>query len=51
MVDLPGGPVVETSPSKAGCVGSIPDLGAKLSYVSWPKKTKHKRETVLQQMQ
>ena len=38
MVDLPGGPVVETSPSNAGCVGSIPDLGAKLPYVSWPKK-------------
>ena len=36
--DLPGGPVAETSPSKAGCVGSIPDLGAKLPYVSWETK-------------
>lgn len=36
--DLPGGPVAETSPSKAGCVGSIPNLGAKLPYVSWETK-------------
>ena len=30
--DFPGGPVVETLPSSAGVVGSIPDLGAKIPH-------------------
>ena len=36
--DFPGGPVVETSPSCAGGAGSIPDWGADIQHVSWPKK-------------
>ena len=38
--DFPGGPVVKTSPSDAGNVGSIPGWGAKIQHASWPKKTK-----------
>ena len=32
--DFPGGPVVKTSPSNTGAVGSIPDWGAKISHAS-----------------
>ena len=45
--DFPGGPVVKTSPSNAGSVGSIPGLGAKIPHASWPKKPKHKTEAIL----
>ena len=38
--DFPGGPVVETSPSNAGGVGSIPGWGAKIPHASWPKNQK-----------
>ena len=34
--DFPGGPVVETLPSKTECVGSIPDWGTKIPHASWP---------------
>ena len=34
-----GGPVVKTSPSNAGGVGSIPNGGAKILHALWPKKT------------
>ena len=42
--DFPGGPVVKTSPSSAGGVGSIPSWGAKIPHASWPK---HKTEAIL----
>ena len=35
--DFPGSPAVETSPSNAGSVGSIPGQGAKIPHVLWPK--------------
>ena len=35
--DFPGGPVVKTSPSNAGSVGSISGQGAKTPHASWPK--------------
>ena len=35
--DFPGGPVVKSSSSKAQGTGSIPDWGAKMPHVSWPK--------------
>ena len=31
-MDSPGGPVVKTSPSNAGSVGSIPDRGVKIPH-------------------
>ena len=37
--DFPGGPVVKTSPSNTGAVGSIPGWGAKISCLT-AKKTK-----------
>ena len=43
VVGLPGGPVVKTSPSNAGAVGSIPGRGAKIPHASGPKKPKHKK--------
>ena len=46
-MDFPGGPVVKTSPSNAGGVGSIPDWGAKIPHASGPKKPKHKTEAIL----
>ena len=42
--DFPGGPVVKTSPSKAGDAGSVPDWGVKIPHASSPKKTKHKKK-------
>ena len=45
--DIPGGPVVKTSPSNAGGAGSIPGRGAKIPHTSWPKETKHKTEAIL----
>ena len=45
--DFPGSPVVKTSPSSAGDVGSIPGLGAKI-YASWPKnQNTHTTEAIL----
>ena len=38
--DFPGGLVVETSPSNAGYVGSIPGWGAKIPHASLLSKTK-----------
>jgi len=34
--DFPGGPVVKTSPSNAGGVGSIPCWGTKMPCDLWP---------------
>ena len=36
--DFPGGPVVQTLPSNAGGVTSIPGQRAKIPHASWPKK-------------
>ena len=44
--DFSGGPAVETSPSKAGGVRLITAWEAKIPHALWPKKTKHKTETV-----
>ena len=41
--DFRGGPVVKTSPSNAGGVGSIPGWGAKTPRASWPKKQNTKQ--------
>ena len=49
--DFPGGPVVKTSPSNAGDIGSIPGWGLRIPHTSWPKKTKHKIEAMLEQTQ
>ena len=35
--DLPGGPVLKTSPSSAGGTGSIPGWGAKIPHALRPK--------------
>ena len=35
--DLPGGPVVKTSPFNAGCEGSFPGWGTKIPHASWTK--------------
>ena len=35
--DFPGGPVVKTSPSNAGGVGSIPGWGARVPHALQPK--------------
>jgi len=37
VLGLPGAPVVRTSSSKAGDMGSIPGEGAKIPHASWPK--------------
>ena len=42
--DLPGGPVVKTSPSNAGGVGSIPGQGVKIPHVSQPKNQNIKQK-------
>ena len=43
--------MVESWPSKAGVLGSIPGQGAKSPYASWPKKqnkqTKHKGSNIV----
>ena len=41
--DFPGGPVVKTSSSNAGGVGSTPDQGAKILHASWPKSQTNKQ--------
>ena len=45
---FPGGPVVKTSPSNAGGVGSIPDQRAKIPHATRPK---HKAERISRQIQ
>ena len=42
--DFPGGPVVKTSPSNAGGVGSIPVRGAKILHASQPKNQNIKQK-------
>ena len=42
--DFPGGPVIKTSPSIAGGVGSIPGRGAKIPHASWPKNQNVKQK-------
>ena len=41
--DFPRGPVVETSPSSAGGVVSIPVWGAGFPYVLWLKNVEQKQ--------
>ena len=43
--DLPGGPVVKTSPFNVGVVGLIPDQGARIPHDFWPKR-KNRSSTV-----
>ena len=43
--DFPSGPVVKTSPSNAGCTGSVPSQGAKSPHALWPK-SQNKSSTV-----
>ena len=45
--DFSGGPVVETSPSNAGGVGSILGQGAKIQHASGPKNHNIKTEAIL----
>ena len=42
--DFPGSPVVKTSPSNAGGVGSIPGQGAKIPHALWPKNQNIKQK-------
>ena len=35
--DVPGGPTVETSQSRVGGMGLIPERRAKISHASWPE--------------
>ena len=42
--DFPGGPVVKTSPSTAGGMGSITGVGAKISHASWLKNQNIKQK-------
>ena len=39
--------MVETLPSSAAGVGSIPGPGAKIPHASWPEKEKSKAEAML----
>ena len=47
FLGLASGPVVKTSPSNAGDVGSIPDQGADIPHASVAKKPKLKTEAIL----
>ena len=42
--DFPGGPVVKTSSSNAGCAGSIPGRRAKISHALEPKNQNIKQK-------
>ena len=42
--DIPGGPVVKTSPSTAGGAGSIPGQRAKIPHASWSKNQNIKQK-------
>ena len=44
MGDFPGGPVVKTSPSNAGGVGSIPGRGDKIPHALRPEKQNIKQK-------
>ena len=44
---LHGGPVVKTSPSNAGDVGSIPGGEAKIPHASWPKNQTQNRNNIV----
>ena len=46
-MNFTGGPVVRTSPSIEGGVGSIPDGGTKIPTCLEVKKPKHKTEVLL----
>ena len=45
--DFPGGPVVETLPSRAQGVSSIPGQGTKIPHASWPKNQNMKKTEVI----
>ena len=45
--DFSGGPVVKTSSPNAEGTGLIPGWGAEVLYASWPKKPRHKTESML----
>ena len=45
--DFPGSPVLKTSFSNSGCVGSIPGQGAKISHALWPKNQNIKQKHVV----
>ena len=47
---LPGSPVVKTSHSNAGGVGSLPGWGADIPHAP-PKKSKHRTEAIMWQIQ
>ena len=47
MKDFPGCPVVKTLPSNAGCAGSIPGQGAKISHASWSKNQTKNRSNIV----
>ena len=49
--DFPGVPVLRTSLSTAGGVGSIPGQGAKIPNALQPEKKKKKPEAMLKQIQ
>ena len=42
--DFPGSPVVKTSPSNAGGVGSIPGQEAEIPHALWPKNQNIKQK-------
>ena len=42
--DFPGGPMVETLPSSAGGVTSIPGQRAKITHASWPQNQSIKQK-------
>ena len=42
--DFFGSPMVKTSPSNAGDVGSTPAWGTKIPYASWPKDQNIKKK-------
>ena len=44
MGDFPGGPVVKTSSSNVGGVGSIPGWGAKIPHALQPKNQNIKQK-------
>ena len=51
--DVPGGPVVESSPSNARSVGLIPGYSAKIPHASQPKnqsknEKSHKAKVIMQ---
>ena len=48
--DFPGGPVVKTSPSKAGGAGSIPGQGTKIPLALWPKNQNIKKSNIVKNL-